>query len=98
MAAVSVILRFWFLRRLFPAFRFVPHALRALAPTVPAAGFVLLVRALDPGGHSAGMAVAQLAGYVLVTAAATWAFERDLIREMSGYLVRARGLRTTAAA
>jgi hypothetical protein len=62
------------------------HIARALAPTIPAAAAVLLVRALEPVHRSLGVALGELALYVAVTALATWAFERALLREALGYL------------
>jgi hypothetical protein len=40
-------------------------------------------------GRSVGRALVELAAYALVTVVATFAFERDLLREVSGYLRRA---------
>ena len=62
-----------------------PHALRAIAPTVPAAAAVLAVRAVvDP--RSLGLALAEVALYFLVTLGATLVLERSLLREVRGYL------------
>jgi hypothetical protein len=40
-------------------------------------------------GRSLGRALIELAAYALITVVATLAFERDLLREVSGYLRRA---------
>lgn len=88
MTAVSLVARTWFLTRLFPAFQMLLHALRALAPTVPAAGAVLLARALEAGERTAATAAGELALYAAVTAAATLALERPLLREVAGYLLK----------
>jgi O-antigen/teichoic acid export membrane protein len=90
--AAALGLRTVYLVRLFPGFQMTRHAVRAIAPTVPAAVAVLAVRWI-PGVHrSAGLAVAELALYLAVTVAATLALERPLLREIAGYL---RGGRAT---
>jgi hypothetical protein len=78
-----------YLRRLFPGFRLGRHALRAIAPTVPGAALVLLVRFVAGMEQSTGAALLLLAAFAGVTLAATLAFERRLIREVLGYLRRA---------
>jgi O-antigen/teichoic acid export membrane protein len=97
MATVSLIVRTVYLRRLFHGFRMLPHALRAIAPTVPAAAAVLLVRALTDS-RSAGVAAAEVVLYVGVTLAATLVLERSLLREVRGYLAGRRPAGTGAAA
>lgn len=88
MTAVSLAVRTHFLKQLFPRFRFTSYALRAVAPTVAPVAMVLLLRAAVPG-DSLARAIAELAAYVALTAACTWAFERPLLREALSY-VRAR--------
>jgi O-antigen/teichoic acid export membrane protein len=84
-AATGVAVRAFYLRRLFPGFRMIGHAARAIAPTIPAAAAALAVRAI--AGHDTGaLAAAELLLYVAVTAAATWRFEGPLLREVLGYL------------
>jgi O-antigen/teichoic acid export membrane protein len=83
--------RAYFLTRLFDGFDMARHVARAVAPTVPAVAIVLAVRAFDPS-RTLGLALGELALYAGVTAAATWIFERDLLREAVGYL---RGLSPT---
>jgi O-antigen/teichoic acid export membrane protein len=85
---VSLALRGVFLRRLFRGFGLARHALRALAPSVPALALILLIRLAEDGGRSGAAAAAELGAYVAVTLAATYAFERDLIREAVDYLRR----------
>ena len=58
---------------------------------MPAAGAVLLLRAATDLDRSASLALAELALYLAVTVAATWAFERPLLREVRGYLRAAPG-------
>jgi len=85
MALVSLVVRTVYLRRLFRGFRMLPHALRAVAPTVPAAAAVLLVRLLVDE-RSLGIALGEVGLYVAVTLAATVYLERGLLREAFGYL------------
>jgi len=89
-AGVHLAARWYYLRKLFSGFAMARHAARAIAPTVPAAGAVLLVRLAEPGRAP----LAELALYAAVTVAATWLFERDLLREVLGYV---RGPRGSAA-
>ncbi len=86
----GLVVRGIYLRRLFAGFTMTPHALRALAPSVPAIGVILLVRTLESGERTAGVAVAELAGYLALTAALTWVFERELLREALGYVTGSR--------
>jgi O-antigen/teichoic acid export membrane protein len=72
--------------RMFRGFRLFGHMLRAFAPTVPAAGAVLVARLLESGERSPGLAAGELVLYGLVTISATAAFERELVREAIGYL------------
>ncbi|MDQ3935252.1 MAG: oligosaccharide flippase family protein [Actinomycetota bacterium] len=83
--AVSLAMRGWYLSRLFRGFRILRHAARGVAPTVPAAAVVLLLRAAgDPP------VLAELPLFLALTAVATVALERTLLRELAGYL-RGRG-------
>ena len=87
---VQLILRGYYLRRIFPGFNLVKHALRAVAPMVPAVGVVLLIRLAEGGGtRSLGMALAELGVYALVVGGATYVTERRLITESIGYLTGA---------
>ncbi len=89
--AVALVVRAWYVVRLFEGFRFLPHALRAALPTVPAAAVVALERVAVGGGpRPASLAVLTLVSYVLVAAGATWLIERALLTEAIGYL-RSRG-------
>jgi O-antigen/teichoic acid export membrane protein len=75
-----------FLRRLFPGFAMIPHAVRSVAPTVPAVAVVLAARWAESGVRRPGEAVVELVAYLLVTVVATVWFERPLLREAAGYL------------
>jgi O-antigen/teichoic acid export membrane protein len=88
MTVVSALVRGYFLQRLFTGFRFLYHAARSAAPTVPAAALVLLVRLVEPAHRGVPIVLAELVAYIAVTVAATVALERPLIREAVGYLRR----------
>jgi O-antigen/teichoic acid export membrane protein len=84
--AVQLAFRGYAMHRLLGGFDVVRHALRAILPTVPATAVVLLARLAESGDRTPVLAVAELVVYLAVTAAATWALERDLLREARGYL------------
>jgi O-antigen/teichoic acid export membrane protein len=86
MAAVQVAARCWYMARLLPGFRVARHVLRAIAPSIPAAGAVLLARLAIGDGRSAGVALAEVVLYIVVTVVATLGFERALVLEAIGYL------------
>jgi O-antigen/teichoic acid export membrane protein len=86
MGAVSLAVRLYFLSRLFPTFQIVRHVSRAIAPTIPAAGAVLLLRTVAGSAATLGAALGELALYCVVTVVATLLFERTLLREVLGYL------------
>jgi O-antigen/teichoic acid export membrane protein len=88
MTVVGLIARAYYLGRLFPGFRMWLHVLRAIAPTVPAAACTLGLRLATGAPTTLGDAIAEFAVYVIVTLAATWVFERTLLREIIGYLRR----------
>lgn len=88
---VSIIQRTYYLTRLFPAFGMIRHALRAMAPSAPAAGAVLLLRAFESGDRSGIEAAGQVTVYFAVTIVATILFERELLREMAGYMAKRLG-------
>jgi O-antigen/teichoic acid export membrane protein len=87
-AAAHIACRAFYLRRLFHGFGFLRHALRAVLPTIPAVGAVLLLRVAEQGGRSFTDALLELSLYGLVTVVATWYFESGLLREAFGYLRR----------
>jgi O-antigen/teichoic acid export membrane protein len=85
MTVISVAARGYYLARLFHGFKMVRHLIRAVTPSIPAAGVVLLTR-LIPGDRPAARAVAELALYCVATVGFTLLFERRLLREMWSYL------------
>lgn len=85
MTFVSLLVRGYYLRKLFDGFNLLTYAVRSIAPTVPAVAVVLAVRLAAPG-RSLGAAVVEVILYVLVTAAGTWVLERSLLREAIAYV------------
>lgn len=83
---IGLVVRAVYLTRLFAGFQLLSHALRALAPTVPAVGAVIVVRALEDTERTALLALGELTVYLAVTAAVTVLFERRLLSEAIGYL------------
>ena len=96
LTAASIAGRTFFLSRLFTRFAFLPHAVRAITPVVPAAAAVLLMRVVESGDRTLAMALAEATIFLALTAAATFVFERSLIREVLGYL-RGRSSATAQA-
>jgi O-antigen/teichoic acid export membrane protein len=84
---IDLILRAWYLSRLFEGFALVRHALRAVLPTLPAVAIVLVIRVFESGPRTATMALVELVVYALVTVIATWVLERPLLREAAGYVL-----------
>ncbi len=93
---VNFTIRMVFLRRLFPDFRFLRHAARALLPSLPAVGLVLALRALLGEESTLLAALAMFALYVATTLVATALIERRLLREMLDYLRRRPAAGATA--
>jgi O-antigen/teichoic acid export membrane protein len=84
--AVSILMRTYFLTRLFSAFTMARQAVRAIAPVVPAVGVVLALRMLESGSREPLLAVVELGAFLLVAAVATLVLERKLLREVASYL------------
>lgn len=82
-----ILLRCYWLARLFPAFTMFAHAARAIWPSVPAVAVVLLIRLADGGGpRSALMAALEAAAYVITLGIAVFIAERKLVLEVMAYL------------
>jgi O-antigen/teichoic acid export membrane protein len=81
-----ILMRCYWLARLFPAFALFSHAARAMWPTVPAVAVVLLIRALDKGPHTATDFVVEAIAYVVALGIGVYLAERNLVREVLGYL------------
>lgn len=89
---VMLVVRRTYVRRLFADVELGGLALRGFAPVAGAAAATLALRELlDPG------TLPELAAFGLLTAALTWAMERDLLRELVVY-VRGRGTAVSAGA
>jgi PST family polysaccharide transporter len=89
-AILNLVVRGHYMQRFFPGFAIWRHALRSLAPTVPAVAAVVALRLVEPAPRGVAVVLAELALYVGVTAAVTWLTERTLLREAVGYLRRSR--------
>jgi O-antigen/teichoic acid export membrane protein len=87
-AGVALAQRLYYLATVFPGFGFIGQALRGFAPVVPSALAVLGMRLVLEGDRTAGTAALELSVFLVVTAIATYALERPLLREAMGYLRR----------
>jgi O-antigen/teichoic acid export membrane protein len=87
---VQIGIRSWYMRQLFRGFNVVRQMTRAIAPTLPPAALVLLVRAVESGARTAPQVVFELILYWTAAVAATWLFERALVGELLGYLLGRR--------
>lgn len=92
----NLLVRAYYLQKLFDSLRIVQHALRSLLPSVPAVAAVLIVRETLGHPDSLGMAMLLFALYVTLTLVATAFVERRLVREILGY-VRGRSAAGAAA-
>jgi PST family polysaccharide transporter len=90
MSLVNALVRSHYLRRLFPKLRMTPHAFRAMSPTLPPLLVVLAMRVSESGERLGWVAGLEFAVYAMLTVICTLAFERRLLREIIGYLVRPR--------
>jgi O-antigen/teichoic acid export membrane protein len=83
---VQIAARGYFMRKIFGGFNVLRQLARGLAPTVPPAALVLLLRALEPGHRTPARAVGELVVYSLAAIGLTYLFERRLIAEMARYV------------
>jgi O-antigen/teichoic acid export membrane protein len=83
--AAQLVVRAYYLTRLFEGLSFLAHIARAMAPTVLASAVVLAERAIV-GGDAADRAVPELVAYCGLVVGATLVFERRLVAELLGYL------------
>jgi O-antigen/teichoic acid export membrane protein len=86
--AVNFAVRMFYLRRLFPDFRFLRHTVRALLPSAPAVALILGLRVVFGEEATLLAALALFALYVVATLGATALVERRLLREILAYLRR----------
>jgi O-antigen/teichoic acid export membrane protein len=85
-ASAQLLVRAYYLTRLFDGFGMLRHIARAIAPSVPATAAILAWRAADPVHRTPAVAVTEAVGYLALTAVATVLIERALLREVRGYL------------
>jgi PST family polysaccharide transporter len=95
-AVIAVVVRLWYLRRIFPEASFAPHIARGIVPTLPAAVVVLAMRAVDPGGRSPGRVALEAVTFAVMAITATVLSERELLREAVGYVRGRAAARATA--
>ena len=67
-----------------------PRAARGAADAARRPALVLLLRLVASWDRTPGVAIGELAVYVVMTGAATWLLERGLLLEAVGYLRRRR--------
>jgi O-antigen/teichoic acid export membrane protein len=84
--AVGLLVRAYYLARMFAGFPLWRHAARAVAPSIPPVAFILAVRLIEPADRTPALVLAELTAYAFLTTLATWLAERDLLREVRGYL------------
>jgi O-antigen/teichoic acid export membrane protein len=94
---VGVLVRVYYLARMFPTFRVLTHGLRAIFPTLPAVAGVLAMRALFSPPQTLRWAAAECALFVVLVVAATLVSERSLLREFIGYVRPSRNPPAVAA-
>ncbi len=95
-ALVALVLRGYYVTRMFHGFGFVRHAGRALLTTTPAAALTLLLRAVTPGPPNLMGAIASVLLFLIVTATVTYLIEGPLLREAMGYVLEQRRARAVA--
>jgi hypothetical protein len=93
---VLILMRAYWLARLFPTFALFSHAARAIWPTVPATATVLLIREASGAPRSATAFVIEAVVFVVVLAIGVFIAERTLVREVMGYLRGGAVSRSTA--
>lgn len=84
--ALSVGLRLWYLRRLFPSLALLRHIAGGIGPALPPAAIVVGLRLLVPSDGSLLRAVAEVLLYTICVLGSTVALERPLLAESIGYL------------
>jgi O-antigen/teichoic acid export membrane protein len=85
---VQILLRGYYMRQLFAGFDVFRQLVRGLAPTLPPAALILLLRAVIDVDRSLLVALAELAVYSSGVIALTLMLERRLLAEAIGYLRR----------
>ena len=88
LAVCQVIVRSYFMRRLFRGFSVLVQLVRSMVPTIPPAAVVIVVRLLAPGQKPIALVALEMALYVAIAILATVLLERPLVRELAGYVGR----------
>lgn len=86
----QIVVRTYYMRRLFGRFNPVRDLWRAFAPTVPPTAALLLFRVLLEGDRTTPLAVVEAVAFAVGAIACTLYFERALLSEAVGYLRRKR--------
>lgn len=84
--AGQIVLRAYYMRRIFGDFSAIRQLVRSIVPVIPPAALILVVRAAAGGDRSLPRAILELSLYGAATVACTYLFERPLVRELVGYL------------
>jgi O-antigen/teichoic acid export membrane protein len=93
---VDLVVRAYFLRRLFEGFQIGRHLLRSVAPSIVPTLAIVALHVLTNVERTLGLALGELGLYIALTLISTMLLERALIKEMFGYL--RRGMQPAAAA
>lgn len=88
--AGQIVLRGYYMRRLFGDFSPLWQLVRSILPTIPPAALILLIRATAGAGRSLTGAILELMLYSVVAVGCTYLLERPLVRELLGYVRRRR--------
>jgi lipopolysaccharide exporter len=96
-AVLDLGVRAYYLRKIFPGFRILPHIYRSVLPSLPPVLAVGAMRLAEGGGQrTPGIVILEVAVYLAVTAASTLMFERAFVTEIAGYLKGVRAARAPA--
>ncbi len=86
----NLLVRAYYLRRIFPEVNLAVRAVRSFAPTTAALAAVLSMRLLVSSWDGPARAVIEVVLYVAITVTVTALMERALLREAIGYMRRSR--------
>jgi hypothetical protein len=87
---LTVLVRLWFLRRLFGELPILRHVAGGVGPTIPPVAVVIGLRFAHSWTHSATWTAVEALCYTVVAAVATYLWQGALLREALGYLRRRR--------
>jgi O-antigen/teichoic acid export membrane protein len=86
--AATGLVRAFYVKRLLPELRLTAFLARVSVPPLAAAAPILLWRIIDGGERDTATSLTQLVVFLACYAAVTWLVERELLREVAGYLSR----------